>query len=547
LKLERALGQGLSVGVLVFAISLVSEVPAASNDPNSTIAIQQLLRQAQRLEEDGHWARAAEIYERLPARERNRTGVAERFRSCLRRVQQLRRHQDPSYREQVLTLSWHEGLDIYGEVLQKLRLYYVDRDKVELTRLFRQGLEELRLALSDGAFCAQHLPGTSLDTVRAFQAELQAYGSDQRIDRISDAQDQVQIVAWSAEEKLGLRKTAAIFEFVCGACSGLDEYTYYLTPAELEAINASWEGKRVGVGIEVGMLDQRLVITRVLPGSSAQAKGLKVGDSVTGIDGQRTLQLPAETATELLKGEVDTTVQLEVLTGASDWYQNGTAVRLVQLKRQALSVPSVSEPRFLDEGREIGYLQLIVFQDTTLTELDDAIRRLQAAGMRALILDLRGNPGGPFEIAVQVAERFLASGVIVMTHGQISGVRDYNKTYQAHSASALTVPLVMLVDADTASSAEMVAGAIRENQRGKLVGDTTFGKGSIQRVDKLTKAPLAGVRMTVARFYAPSGRPYGNTGVIPDIVVRPEASMDVGEDAQLQAALDIARPLTMVR
>jgi carboxyl-terminal processing protease len=105
----------------------------------------------------------------------------------------------------------------------------------------------------------------------------------------------------------------------------------------------------------------------------------------------------------------------------------------------------------------------------------------------------------------------------------------------------------MLVDADTASSAEMVAGALRENQRGKLVGETTFGKGSIQRVDKLKKAPLAGVRMTVARFYTPSGRPYSDTGVTPDVVIRPEASMEVGEDAQLQAALDIARPLTMVR
>src|SRR5207245_8675333 len=123
-----------------------------------------------------------------------------RFRNCLRRVQQLRRHQDPSYREQVLTLSWHDGLDVYGEVLRELQLYYVDREKVELTRLFRQGLEELRLALNDSAFCAKHLPGTSLDTVRAFQAELQGYWSDQRIERIPEAQDQVQIVAWSAEE-----------------------------------------------------------------------------------------------------------------------------------------------------------------------------------------------------------------------------------------------------------------------------------------------------------------------------------------------------------
>jgi carboxyl-terminal processing protease len=164
--------------------------------------------------------------------------------------------------------------------------------------------------------------------------------------------------------------------------------------------------------------------------------------------------------------------------------------------------------------------------------------------MRVLILDLRGNAGGPFDVAVQVVERFLTSGVIVTTHGQIGGqIRDYNKTYQAHSGNVLAVPLVILVDAETASSAEMVAGALKENQRGKLVGETTFGKGSIQRVDKLKMAPRAGIRMTVARFYTPTGRPYSDTGVAPQVVIRSEAAMEIGQDAQLQAALDVARPL----
>jgi carboxyl-terminal processing protease len=546
LRLEQALRHGLMAGVLLLGvIYLVSEVRAASNDPNATIAVQQLLDQARQLEESGQWARAAELYERLPARQRNRTEIAERFRNCLRRVQQFRRHQDPSYREQVLTLSWHDAVEIYGEVLQKLQRYYVDREKIQLARLFRQGLEELRLALYDATFCAEYLPGTNVATIRAFQSELHTFWSNQRIGHFRDVQDQVQMVAWSAEEKLGLRKTVAIFEFICGACSGLDEYTYYLTPAELEAINASWEGKLVGVGIEVGIVDERLVINQIVPGGSAQAKGLKVGDQITRIGGQTTQQMPAETATELLKGQIDTTIDVEVCRG---WHAFAADKRLVQLKRKALSVPSVSEPRFLDERREIGYLQLITFQETTLTELDEAILRLQAAGMKVLILDLRGNPGGPFDIAVQVVERFLASGVIVSTCGQIGGpVRDYNKTYQASGTNVLAVPLVMLVDADTASSAEMVAGALQENQRGKLVGQTTFGKGSMQRVDKLTKAPLAGMRMTVARIYTPSGRAYNDVGVIPDVVVRPEVSMEIGEDAQLQAALDIARPLTMVR
>jgi carboxyl-terminal processing protease len=538
LRLEQARRRWLIACVLVLGLSGPrSELWAASNDLSDSIALRQLLRQVKQLEESGQWAKAIELYEQLPARDRNLTEITESFRNCLRRVQQLRRHQDATYRAQILALSWPDGLEIYGEVLNKLQMNYVDREKVEVTRLFRQGLEELRLALYDGAFCAEHLPGTRLEIVRAFQAELHGYWSSQQIDRVRDAQDQVQMVAWSAEEKLGLRKTVVVFEFICGACSGLDEYTYYLTPGELEEITASWDGKLVGVGMEIAAEGPRLLISQVLPGSSAQAKGLKVGDQITRIGTQSASQMSAERARELLKGEVDTTIDVEVTTSEM-------RPQFVQLKRLAVAVPSVSEPRFLDERREIGFLQLIAFQETTLAELNDAMQRLQAAGMRVLILDLRGNPGGPFDIAVRVVERFLSSGVIVMTHGQIGGhVREHNKTYQAQGANVLSVPLVILVDAETASSAEMVAGALKENQRGKLIGQTTFGKGSIQRVDKLKTAPLAGIRMTVAKFYAPSGRPYSGTGVTPDIVIRPEVSMEIGQDAQLQAALDVARPL----
>ncbi len=218
--------------------------------------------------------------------------------------------------------------------------------------------------------------------------------------------------------------------------------------------------------------------------------------------------------------------------------------QIVQLKAQPMPVPSVSEPRFLDERREIGYLQLLAVQETTLSELDDAILQLRAAGMKVLILDLRVNPGGPFEIAVRIVERFLASGVIVATHGQI---REFNKIFRAHGTDVLAAPMVILVDADTASSAEIVASALKENQRGKLVGQTTFGKGSMQRVDMLNTTPVSGIRMTVAKLYTPAGRSYSDTGVTPHIVVRPEASMEIGQDAQLQAALDLARPLTMDR
>jgi carboxyl-terminal processing protease len=543
LKFEQALGRWLSAWILLLGMSCgLSALRAASSDASTESTLREILQQAKQWEDNGQWVKAIELYEQIPARDRKGSEFQEHFQNCLRRVHQLRRHHDSTYRNQVLSLSWSNGLEVYGEVLTKLQLNYVDREKVEVARLFRQGLEELRLALDDDAFCDDYLSGASSEAIRTFQLELSTYWGNRQIRHTREAQEQAQMVAWSAEDKIGLRKSVVIFELVCGACSGLDEYTYYLTPSQLQEVNASWAGKLVGVGIEVASVAQNLVITQVLPGSSAQAKGLKVGDQITRIGEHPTANMPAELAAQLLKGDVDTTLDVEISSGEKP-------ARLVQLKRRAIVVPSVLEPRFLDAGREIGYVQLIAFQETTRLELDDAILRLQAAGMKVLILDLRGNPGGPFEIAVQVAQRFLASGVmIVTTQGQIGGqVHDYNKTYYAQGDNVLAVPLVILVDAETASSAEMVAGALKENQRGQLVGQPTFGKGSIQRIDKLKTAPLAGLRMTVARFYSPTGRSYGDTGVTPQVVIRSEVSMEIGQDAQLQAAVDVARPLTMGR
>jgi len=538
LKLEQVVRRYWIARALIVGLSCsLANLQAASSDSTGTLGLPQLLQQAKQFEDTGQWTKALEVYEQIPARERNLTEVADRFQNCLRRIHQAHRHHDSTYRDQILKQSWYDALEIYGEVLAKLQTNYVDREKVEVAKLFRQGLEELRIALFDAAFCDKHLPGTKLEVVRAFQEELRSYWNNQRVSRPRDAQDQALLVAWSAEEQLGLRKTVVLFEFICGACSGLDEYTYYLTPRELEELNASWAGRLLGVGLQVGTVDHKLIITRVLPGSSAQALGLKIGDQITRIGSESAANLSAEAAAELLKGAIDTLIEVEV--SASDMRP-----QVVLLKRQVIPVPSVSEPRFLDERGEIGYLQLIAIQETTPSELDEAILRLRASGMRVLILDLRGNQGGPFEIALRLVERFLASGIIVAAHGQ---VRQYNKIYRAHGTDVLDMPMVILVDAETASSAEIVASALQENQRGKLVGQTTFGKGSMQRVDKLNTTPASGIRMTVAKLYTPLGRPYSDTGVTPNVVVQPDVSMDIGQDAQLQAALDLARPLTLSR
>jgi carboxyl-terminal processing protease len=527
--------------VLLWTAPFLPPLHAAEGDPLPPARQGELLRQAQQSEQQGHWAKACECYEQLLAKDRTLTDVKDRYLQCLRRAQQVKRHQDATFRQQVLDLPLHRALEVYGEILTKLNSHYVDRAKVEMPLLFKQGLEELRCALGEESFCQEYLPGSSPEVIRQFREQLPSAWGNSLARRPQDVQAQARDLALAAQRSLGLKPSATVLELACGACSGLDEYTAYLTPGQYEEISASLKGEIVGIGIEVSVDDLRLVISQVLPGSPAEAAGLKAGDRIVRINKSLTQHLPAEAAAEQLRGEAGSLVELEVATPGAD------APRVLKLTRQAIAVTSVSEPRFL-ANREAGmaYLQIVGFQDTTLQELDTAIAKLQMAGVKVLILDLRGNAGGLFDVAVKVVERFMTQGVIVSTRGQL---RIYNTTYEAHGPGSLAVPLVVLVDGETASSAEMVAGALKDNQRGTLVGQTTFGKGTIQKVRRLTSV-AAGLRITVARFYSPLGHSFSGTGVVPHrLIDRPavELSMDIEQDPQVRAAMEVARELALGR
>ena len=196
----------------------------------------------------------------------------------------------------------------------------------------------------------------------------------------------------------------------------------------------------------------------------------------------------------------------------------------------------------LDAREGVGYLRLTCFQKTTRRDLEAALWQLHREGMKSLVIDLRGNPGGLLITAVEVVELFVDHGVIVSTHGR-SAQEDF--TYTSHGQATWQTPLVVLIDQDSASAAEIFAGAIRDHHRGTLVGVRSFGKGSVQGIFPLESSE-AGLRLTTAKFYSPNGHPYARVGVEPDVQVRQAARPIDGaaaatasrEDVMIDAALE---------
>jgi carboxyl-terminal processing protease len=217
----------------------------------------------------------------------------------------------------------------------------------------------------------------------------------------------------------------------------------------------------------------------------------------------------------------------------------------MRMVRRRVDVPSVDGTRMVDQELGVAYLRLTSFQKTTSRDLDAALWQLHRQGMRSLILDLRGNPGGLLSASVEVADKFLANGAIVSTRGRSTG-EDFD--YRAHTSGTWRMPLVVLIDQDSASASEIFAGAIRDHRRGLLVGQRSYGKGSVQGIFPL-QSSQAGVRLTTAKFYSPSGQPISRQGISPDLAVvaqtvaRPADGLlaERDDDPMLRAALQAAR------
>lgn len=507
----------------------LAPLQAAGVDP-----LDRLREEGLKLEEQGQWFKACELYAQILRGDRALADIKERYQLCLRHIHQLRRHRDPGFREAVLNpkLKFTQTLDIYQEVLFKVQAYFLDRDKTDVTLLYQQGLLELRFALEDSAFVRAYMAQADPDKVRVFTARLEQWQAPVKRFSRQDAREQLMALAQHASRELDLNPAVVVFEFVCGAITSLDEYAAYLPPRQFADLQAARNGDVIGIGVELGMLDNKLIVTKVHPNSPAAAKDLKPGDQLTHLDKKPVANLAFDLIEARLRGKPGTLVELKV-------YSLGDMLpRTVVVERRPFLVRSVEDVRLLQEG--VGYFKLTSFQKATVQEIREAVLQLQTDGMKVLILDLRGNPGGSFEAAVEASKLFLPDGIVVFTQSRLP---DWNATHKANNPNALLFPLIVLVDDETASAAEVLAGALKENQRATLIGQTTFGKGTVQDLVALEQVP-AGIRLTVAKFFSPANYCYHGRGVTPHLLVKPLEMDDM--DAPLTAARQAAQQLVMM-
>ena len=295
-----------------------------------------------------------------------------------------------------------------------------------------------------------------------------------------------------------------------GMLSGLDPYSQYFSPEDMEDLKIETEGEFEGLGIEVIVKDGLLTVITPLLDSPAFKAGILVGDRIIKIDGESTENMTIRDAVKKLRGKLGTKITLTVV------HEGDTTPTDITIERAKIHVQSIRGTRMVDNDYKVGYLAVTNFQENTVRDMDAAIQDLMKKGMKCLVLDLRFNPGGLLNVAVDMADKFLERGVIVSTKGRD---KTQNYVYQAHKKGTYpNFPLVVLVNNGSASASEIVAGAIKDHKRGLLLGIKTFGKGSVQSLIPVGDGKAA-LKLTTARYYTPSGVCIHEKGIEPHVKV----------------------------
>ena len=436
------------------------------------------------------------------------------------------RYQDPATVRAIRALSPGQAIQLFREVSAQTDARHLEPSSYDLR--VRRALRNLGLALENTV--ATQALGIARQSfqIDGFRDALSRLWDGMNVRSRSDAEQVMRTVMEKAQRVQGLTSGMVGFEFCSATIDTLDKFSA-LEPSEPNrGPSAALESEMVGIGIQVKEHGDGLLLMRVLRDGPAAEAGLQSGDVISAIDRRSIIGMSLAESVDLLTGRSGSRIQLQV-------QRSGRRKHQVTLTRRRFQVWSVNDVHMVS-GSDVGYLNLSQFAQTSTQEVDQALRQLHLRGMKSLILDLRGNPGGLLTTCVQITNRFLPCGTIVSTRGRLS-------TDNLHESATFSrtwdTPLVVLIDGASASASEIFAAAIQENGRGILVGEKTYGKGTVQ-----THFPLQSIngnlRLTTARFYGPGGRPMSGHGVIPDISVPDEDGTARGDQA-LNKAVRIAQ------
>ncbi len=396
---------------------------------------------------------------------------------------------------------------LVGVVCSYLNRLYVEPDRIKPKEMLRESLiwlerliPEVRVDINDEA-----------EEIKISVDELSKTIDFSRVRRLSDLyiilNDALHFIN---DNKSGKTKAEDIeYAAINGMLTQLDPHSIVFPPKDYTEFKIGTSGKFGGLGMVVGLRDGILTIISPIEGTPAYRAGLKSGDKIIAIDEDSTINMSLPEAVSKLRGEPSTTVILTIESGKAK------ETKLLTLKREIIAIPSVDSKLL---GDNVGYIKIRNFQEDTTQALEEHLSQLMVEGgiLKGLILDLRNNSGGLLDQAITVSDKFLSSGIIVVTAGPM-GKREEVQKAKKSSKDIDKYPLVVIIDAGSASGAEIVAGALKDNHRAILIGDLSFGKGSIQQLIDLMNG--AALKLTVGKYLTPDFTDIQSVGITPDVML----------------------------
>lgn len=299
-----------------------------------------------------------------------------------------------------------------------------------------------------------------------------------------------------------------IYGALKGMLSSLDPHSQFMDPETYNELKVDTEGKFGGLGIEITIKDSLLTIVTPIEDTPAWKAGLKAGDRIVKINNDLTRDMTLTEAVKKMRGKAGEAVKITVLRESEKKILDFTIIRDI------IKIKDIKEAKILEDG--IGYIRLVEFRENTVRDISQALDNLTKNGMNALILDLRYNPGGLLDVAVEVTGKFIDKGkMIVYTKGRKDSQNMEFKSNASHPV--LNLPMVVLINEGSASGSEIVAGCLQDYKRAIIVGTKSFGKGSVQTVIPLSDG--SALRLTTSKYFTPLGKEIHGKGVMPDIVV----------------------------